>query len=326
MDAFSAAGLRVQTPFGPRKSGMPESVEMPAPVSTTMRVAASTQSRASATDVIGVFSPISRFSCVPKSLIGFAAASTLIVGNVSERIVAAGYVAPATLVVVADPITFTTPIEPKGLYDPRVDKGTVEQVCFAYGRTDDDVRQARLLPGAQAASAFMRTVFLWAGRGTLGQCREILTSTTNRNCDGQIYPTLGPGPDLPLHFYSDCWSNHAQGRASDFLVGTGSGRTRIRRGTALIEWLLAPDANGNTQARARRLGVQEILFFDRCWESNEPDDLDTTTWDELDECDVGHYDHVHLSFTIAGALGLTSGYGPATVDCPGCPLDIRPRK
>ncbi len=37
--AFSAAGFFVHTPFGPRKSGMPESVEMPAPVSTTTRSA-----------------------------------------------------------------------------------------------------------------------------------------------------------------------------------------------------------------------------------------------------------------------------------------------
>ena len=39
---FSAAGFFVQTPFGPRKSGMPESVEMPAPVSTTTRCASRT--------------------------------------------------------------------------------------------------------------------------------------------------------------------------------------------------------------------------------------------------------------------------------------------
>ena len=32
-EAFSAWGFLVQTPFGPRKSGMPESVEMPAPCS-----------------------------------------------------------------------------------------------------------------------------------------------------------------------------------------------------------------------------------------------------------------------------------------------------
>ena len=32
-----AAGLRVHSPFGPRKSLIPESVEIPAPVSTTTR-------------------------------------------------------------------------------------------------------------------------------------------------------------------------------------------------------------------------------------------------------------------------------------------------
>ncbi len=232
----------------------------------------------------------------------------LIATHSSERAVNAGTLAAESVTVSADPITFTTPIEPANVYDRRDDKGTIEEICFAYGRTDDDVRQARLLPGTQAASAFMRTVFGWAGRGTLGQCRELLLSTSNRNCDGQIYPEPGPGPELPLHFYSDCWSNHAQGRASDFLVGKGTGRQRIAHGTAMIEWLLATDAFGNKQARARRLGVQEILFFDRCWESNEADDLEKTTYLELDECDVGHYDHVHLSFTVAGALGLTSAY------------------
>jgi hypothetical protein len=36
-ESFSASGFFVQTPFGPRKSGMPDSVEMPAPVSATVR-------------------------------------------------------------------------------------------------------------------------------------------------------------------------------------------------------------------------------------------------------------------------------------------------
>ena len=237
--------------------------------------------------------------------------------------------APTALTLSGDPIDFTTPIEPIDVFDPRDDKGTITEVCLAYGRTEDDVKQARLLPGTQAASAFMRTVFLWAGRGTLGQCREILRSTTNRNCDGQIYPDPRPGvADLPLHFYSDCWSNHAQGRASDFRVGEGiPGRTRIARGTLLIEWLLAPDRFGNKQARARRLGVQEIIFFDRCWDTDTPGDTDKTTYADLRECDVGHYDHVHLSFTVAGARGLTSGYGRSAPprDCAGCQPNIRPR-
>src|SRR5437899_8618807 len=42
-DIFSASGFLVQTPCGPRKSGMPESVEMPAPVSATTRSALASQ-------------------------------------------------------------------------------------------------------------------------------------------------------------------------------------------------------------------------------------------------------------------------------------------
>src|SRR5689334_20003162 len=43
LESFSASGFFVHTPCGPRKSGMPESVEMPAPVRTTMRWALATQ-------------------------------------------------------------------------------------------------------------------------------------------------------------------------------------------------------------------------------------------------------------------------------------------
>src|SRR6185295_13593734 len=45
LEGFSASGFLVQSPCGPRKSGIPESVEMPAPVSTTIRRAASIQLR-----------------------------------------------------------------------------------------------------------------------------------------------------------------------------------------------------------------------------------------------------------------------------------------
>src|SRR5947208_7613423 len=46
-ESFSAAGSFVQMPCGPRKSGMPDSVEIPAPVRTTMRVAPSIQAETS---------------------------------------------------------------------------------------------------------------------------------------------------------------------------------------------------------------------------------------------------------------------------------------
>src|SRR5438105_2453762 len=43
-ESRSAFGFFVQTPCGPRKSGMPDSVEMPAPVSATTRADASSHS------------------------------------------------------------------------------------------------------------------------------------------------------------------------------------------------------------------------------------------------------------------------------------------
>ena len=49
LEAFSAAGFSVQMPCGPRKSGMPLSVEMPAPVSTATLSAPSRRAAAAAT-------------------------------------------------------------------------------------------------------------------------------------------------------------------------------------------------------------------------------------------------------------------------------------
>src|SRR2546427_354480 len=48
LESFSACGSFVHTPRGPRKSGIPDSVEMPAPVRTTMCLASSTHLRTEA--------------------------------------------------------------------------------------------------------------------------------------------------------------------------------------------------------------------------------------------------------------------------------------
>jgi hypothetical protein len=47
-ESRSAFGFLVQTPFGPRKSGMPDSVEIPAPVSATIRAAVAISREAAA--------------------------------------------------------------------------------------------------------------------------------------------------------------------------------------------------------------------------------------------------------------------------------------
>src|SRR5688572_21015973 len=67
LDIFSASGFFVHRPCGPRKSGMPESVEMPAPVRTTTRSAAFTQSQTTGTR--------SRFETKPSGHLDLAAAA-----------------------------------------------------------------------------------------------------------------------------------------------------------------------------------------------------------------------------------------------------------
>src|SRR6266849_6196992 len=50
LESFSACGSFVHSPCGPRKSGIPDSVEIPAPVRITMCLASSTQVRMEAID------------------------------------------------------------------------------------------------------------------------------------------------------------------------------------------------------------------------------------------------------------------------------------
>src|SRR5215467_11073127 len=57
-ESFSASGFFVHTPCGPRKSGMPDSVEMPAPVNATTRFASFTQARTSSIGSLKAGSPV----------------------------------------------------------------------------------------------------------------------------------------------------------------------------------------------------------------------------------------------------------------------------
>src|SRR4051812_50121145 len=57
LDNRSAFGFVVQTPCGPRKSGMPDSVEMPAPVRATTRLAVAIHRRTSSRGSVMFRSP-----------------------------------------------------------------------------------------------------------------------------------------------------------------------------------------------------------------------------------------------------------------------------
>jgi hypothetical protein len=107
-------------------------------------------------------------------------------------------------------------------------------------------------------------------------------------------------------------SLHAENRAIDWQLDV-SVPADARAADRLFRLLLAPDALGNTQALARRMGVQELIWDCGYWSAGMPDfapyqacftrrgkrrrGVDPTT---------AHRDHVHIGMTKAGAAGRTS--------------------
>ncbi|HEX8120821.1 MAG TPA: hypothetical protein VF549_06075 [Solirubrobacteraceae bacterium] len=107
-------------------------------------------------------------------------------------------------------------------------------------------------------------------------------------------------------------SLHAENRAIDWHLDAYDKRDRAYA-AGLIAMLLAPDAQGNAQALARRMGVEEIIWDCSYWgagmsdfkqyspcftKSGKPNKkVDRTT---------AHRDHIHFGMSKAGAKGRTS--------------------
>ncbi len=100
-------------------------------------------------------------------------------------------------------------------------------------------------------------------------------------------------------------SEHKEGRAWDWKVAVGN-----QAADDLLAWLLAPDAQGNTYAMVRRLGVMYIVWNKKIWGAYRPQD----GWRAYSG--NPHTDHVHFSFSWAGANKTTSYWGGQTL-----PLD-----
>ena len=178
-------------------------------------------------------------------------------------------------------------------YDDLVVEGTAAEVC--HGR----IRQGTMWTFQELTERFGG----WAG--TMYACRERWNLAEDPDCNGTTVDPVSQ-PD----FHSTCWSNHAQGRALDIMVGSAAGGGyNTARGLAIVDWLLAADAAGNQNALARRLGVQQILFADRCW--NSDGDRGIAVWTEMRECGIGHFDHVHIDMTLPGSEGGVSYWGAA---------------
>jgi hypothetical protein len=130
-------------------------------------------------------------------------------------------------------------------------------------------------------------------------CREI-SSPGTPDCDGDWEPD-----------YSTCWSTHAAGRAIDVVVGGGLNSPTpegVALGDEIVTWLLAA-RNGHGNYWARKMGIQQILWNDRCWDGKRDDDRWVLSADAMRWCGIANHDnHVHLTLSNPGADGLTSWY------------------
>jgi hypothetical protein len=96
-------------------------------------------------------------------------------------------------------------------------------------------------------------------------------------------------------------SEHKEGRAFDWgglRASSAADRAKVHNFTA---WLFATDKYGNRRAMARRLGIQYVIWNKRIWGSYNA----SAGWRPYTGANK-HTDHVHISFTWAGARKNTS--------------------
>ena len=110
----------------------------------------------------------------------------------------------------------------------------------------------------------------------------------------------------------DSASLHAENRAIDWHLDVGVTADR-KAADKLFRLLLAPDAAGNPQALARRMGVQELIWDCGYWGAGMAD------FAPYSPCytkrgkprkkvnkTIAHRDHIHIGMTKPGAKALTS--------------------
>lgn len=95
-------------------------------------------------------------------------------------------------------------------------------------------------------------------------------------------------------------SEHHEGRALDYHFNYYNSADRADA-TDLINWLLATDSYGNKHAMARRLGIMYIIWNKQIWSSYDA----SSGWRPYSGASP-HTDHIHFSFSWAGAEKRTT--------------------
>ena len=111
-------------------------------------------------------------------------------------------------------------------------------------------------------------------------------------------------------------SEHKEGRAWDWAVSVKNAHQRAQV-NALFKWLFATDAYGHKYAMARRLGIMYIIWNKKIWGTYSA----SSGWRPYSCSGVTgcHQNHVHFSFSKAGASGKTSYWTKVVVNVGGRP-------
>lgn len=139
--------------------------------------------------------------------------------------------------------------------------------------------------------------------------------------------------DLLVRTYGSRWSNisracsasisgHEEGRSLDW-SSLATNTKQKAQADALLKWLLATDIHGNKHAMARRLGIQYIQYNNKMWRAYnasagwQPQMLGGKDCAKLGRnyLTACHRDHIHTSFSWAGAKKKTS-YFTGWKPCP----------
>jgi hypothetical protein len=131
--------------------------------------------------------------------------------------------------------------------------------------------------------------------------------------------TYGPVSSNIVRRCSSADSGHEEGRAIDWMVNVRDPRQR-EIAESFLTWLQAPDEAGNAAVMARRLGLSYVIWNNQMWRPA------SDTWTTYRDCDrpkmrwkkydsTCHRNHIHVSFSWAGALGRTSFF-TGYVACP----------
>ena len=107
-------------------------------------------------------------------------------------------------------------------------------------------------------------------------------------------------------------SEHKEGRAFDWTLDASRKKDR-RLARAFLDLAFAEDKHGNTDAKARRMGIMYVIWNDHmyaAWDEFRKDDYLSSSCRSRKKCSktLRHRDHLHLSLSRPGGKGLTSWY------------------